>query len=290
MARMATLRDKALSFRSMHVPGRPLVLPNAWDVVSARVVEEAGAAAVATTSAGVAWAQGCGDGGDLTLDHALDLIDRVAAAVDVPVTADIEGGYAPTPAGVAETVLAVIGAGAVGVNIEDRLGSGPAPLRPVREQCERIAAARGAAESAGVPLFVNARIDTHRLPDDGFEAWRKETLLRADAYAAAGADGVFVLGALDAERIGALVGGVSVPVNVPIGPGTLPVPTLAALGVARVSAGPSIAGAAYGLVARAARELLADGVSGALEDGLAYETLNSLLLNGNRPVERGSVG
>lgn len=195
-------------------------------------------------------------------------------------SADIESGYASDPEGVAETVRGVLAAGAVGVNLEDSLRAGPAPLRSVPEQSERIAAARGAADAAGVPLFINARIDTHRLPAGDPARWRRETLARAEAYVAAGADGVFVLGALDAEAVTALVRAVSAPVNVLAGPGTLTVPELAALGVARASAGSSIAEAAYGLVARAARELLTDGTCGALEGGLAYGTLNSLLLAG----------
>ncbi|MER5420177.1 isocitrate lyase/phosphoenolpyruvate mutase family protein [Streptosporangium roseum] len=166
----------------------------------------------------------------------------------------------------------------VGLNLEDSLRAGPALLRPILEQSERIAAARSAADTAGVPLFINTRIDTHRLPTGDLAVWLKETLARAEAYVAAGADGVFVLGALDAETITALVRAVSVPVNVLAGPGTLTVPALAALGVARVSAGSSIAEAAYGLAARAARELLTDGTCGALEGGLEYGTLNSLLL------------
>ncbi|WP_440066671.1 isocitrate lyase/PEP mutase family protein [Streptosporangium sp. OZ121] len=277
---MTTLHGKALLFRSMHVPGRPLVLPNAWDVASARIVTDAGAAAVATTSAGVSWSLGCADGGHLDRDRGLGLIARVAAAVGVPVTADVESGYAPGPAGVAETVRGVLAAGAVGVNLEDSLRAGPAPLRPIPEQCERIAAARGAADTAGVPLFVNARIDTHRLPGGDLAVWLQETLARAEAYVAAGADGVFVLGALDAQAVTALVRAVPVPVNVLAGPETLTVPELAALGVARVSAGSSIAEAAYGLVARAARELLADGTCKALEGALGYGALNSLLSAG----------
>ncbi|MFJ6141039.1 isocitrate lyase/phosphoenolpyruvate mutase family protein [Kitasatospora sp. NPDC092286] len=275
---MTTLRDKALLFRSLHVPGRPLVLPNAWDVASARIVAQAGAAAVATTSAGVAWALGHGDGDRLDRDLGLGLVARVAAAVDVPVTADVESGYASAPAGVAETVRGVLAAGAVGINLEDSLRSGPDPLRPVREQCERIAAARGAADGAGVPLFVNARIDTHRLPGGDPSVWRRETLARAEAYVAAGADGVFVLGTPNAAAVTALTEAVPVPVNVLAGPGGWAVSALAALGVARVSAGSSIAEAAYGLVARAARELLTDGTCRALEGGLAYGELNALLL------------
>ncbi|MEU3744367.1 MULTISPECIES: isocitrate lyase/phosphoenolpyruvate mutase family protein [Streptomyces] len=268
---MTNLVEKARLFRSLHVPGKPLVLPNAWDAASARVVAEVGAPAVATTSAGVAWSLGHGDGDHLGRDEALGAIARITAAVDVPVTADIERGYAADPAGVSETVRGVLAAGAVGINLEDS-------LRPVAEQVERIAAARRAADETGVPLFVNARIDTHRMPSGDPAAWLDETLVRARAYAAAGADGIFVLSALDAATIGQLVDGSPLPVNLAAGPGGLPVSALADAGAARVSAGSSIAEAAYGLVRRAARELLAQGTTGELEGGFDYAALNALLL------------
>ncbi|MFE4517566.1 isocitrate lyase/phosphoenolpyruvate mutase family protein [Kitasatospora sp. NPDC056783] len=268
---MATLLDVAQRFRSLHVPGTPLVLPNVWDGTSARVVADAGAAAIATTSAGVAWSLGRGDGDHLTRDQALGVIARITAAVDVPVTADIERGYATDPDGVAETVRGVLAAGAVGINLEDT-------LRPVAEQAERIAAAREAADETGVPLFINARIDTHRLPPGDRTTWLDETLTRAHAYAEAGADGVFVLGTPDAETVRTLVGSQPLPVNVLAGPGTLSVSELAEAGAARVSAGSSIAEAAYGLVHRAARELLENGTTTTLRGGYDHPTLNALLL------------
>lgn len=250
-----------------------MVLPNAWDGASARVVANAGARAIATTSAGVAWSLGHGDGDHLTRDQALGAIARIAAVVDVPVTADVERGYATDPEGVAETVRGVLAAGAVGINLEDT-------LRPVPEQAERIAAAREAADEAGIPLFINARIDTHRLPPGDRTAWLDETLARAHAYAAAGADGIFVLGTPDARTVKTLVGSQPLPVNVLAGPGALPVSELAAAGAARISAGSSIAEAAYGLVGRAAHELLEQGTTTTLEGGFDHPTLNALLLSG----------
>ncbi|MET7285282.1 isocitrate lyase/phosphoenolpyruvate mutase family protein [Streptomyces sp. NPDC005573] len=268
------LTDAALAFRALHVPGRPLVLPNAWDAVSAAIVEEAGAAAVATTSAGLAWALGAADGDRLGREQALEAVARVARAVRVPVTADIESGYAEDAAGVAGTVRAVVEAGAVGVNIEDaRHEADGGPLRPVAEQAERIAAARAAADAAGVPLFVNARIDTFLRGAGGVE----QTLERAAAYLAAGADGVFVPGAVDPVTVKALVTGVDAPLNVLVGPGAPSVAELAALGVARISAGSALAEAAHALVRRAARELLEKGTYGELAGGLDYGTLNGLL-------------
>ncbi len=199
------------------------------------------------------------------------------AAVRVPVTADIEGGYAEDAAGVADTVDAVLTAGAVGVNIEDaRHEGGGEPLRPVAEQAERISAARAAADRAGVPLFVNARIDTFLRGAGGVDL----TLERAAAFRAAGADGIFVPGAVDPQTVKALVAGVDGPLNVMVGPGAPSVAELAALGVARISAGAGLAQAAHALVRRAARELLREGTYGALADGFDYGELNALLTRG----------
>ena len=285
MTNQNTLRDRALAFRALHVPGRPLVLPNAWDAASARIVEDAGASAVATTSAGLAWALGVPDGDRLDRERALEALARITATVAVPVSADIESGFAKDAAGVADTVRAVLAAGAVGVNIEDALYGaeiddaaygGEGVLRPVAEQAERIAAAREAADAEGVPLFVNARIDTYLRGVGGVDA----TLERAAAFRAAGADGIFVPGAVEPGTVKELADGIDAPLNVLVGPGAPPVAELAALGVARVSAGSGIALAAYAVVRRAARELLDTGTYGAQTGGLGYGELNSLLGQG----------
>jgi 2-methylisocitrate lyase-like PEP mutase family enzyme len=273
MTHQDTLRDRALAFRSLHVPGTPLVLPNAWDLTSARIVEDAGAAAVATTSAGLSWALGAADGDRLGRERALDAVGRIAAVVGVPVSADIESGYARDAAGVADTVRAVLAAGAVGVNIEDARYDGGEPLRAVGEQAERIAAAREAADAAGVPLFVNARIDTFLRGAGGVGL----TLERAAAFLAAGADGIFVPGAVDPGTVQLLADAIDAPLNVMAGPGAPSVAELAALGVARVSVGSGIAQAAHALVRRAARELLDAGTYDALAGGLDHGELNALL-------------
>ncbi|MGW3306855.1 isocitrate lyase/PEP mutase family protein [Streptomyces sp. NPDC001073] len=277
MTNQNTLRDRALAFRALHVPGRPLVLPNAWDAASARIVEDTGATAVATTSAGVAWALGVPDGDLLGRERAVAAVARIAGSVAVPVSADIESGFAEDPAGVADTVRAVLSAGAVGVNIEDALYGGEGVLRPVAEQAERIAAAREAADAEGVPLFVNARIDTFLRGAGGVDA----TLERAAAFRAAGADGIFVPGTVEPGTVKELADGIDAPLNVLVGPGAPPVAELAALGVARVSAGSSVALAAYAVVRRAARELLDTGTYGEQTGGLGYGELNSLLEQGS---------
>jgi 2-methylisocitrate lyase-like PEP mutase family enzyme len=170
----------------------------------------------------------------------------------------------------------VLAAGAVGVNIEDGLYGGGEPLRPVAEQAARIAAACEAADTAGVPVFVNARADTYLRGAGGLE----ETLERAAAFLAAGADGVFVPGAVDPVTAKALVQGIQGPLNVMAGPGAPTVAELAALGVARISVGSGIARAAHGLVRRAARELLDTGTYEAPADWLDYMELNGLLAEG----------
>jgi 2-methylisocitrate lyase-like PEP mutase family enzyme len=269
--------EKARSFRALHTAGHPLVLPNAWDVASARIVEAAGCAAIATTSAGVAWSLGAPDGDQLDRDLAVALIARIAAAVDVPVTADIESGFAETAEGVAGTITAVIAAGAVGVNLEDSHHGGPAPLRPVADQAERIAAARRAADAAQVPLYINARTDMflRAVGDPG--ARHEDTLERAAAYLAAGADGVFVPGVVDPAAITALVEGIDAPLNILAGPGAPTIPELAKLGVARVSLGSAVAEAAYAVAKRAADEALTAGTYTALEGALDYREVNNLL-------------
>lgn len=269
---MTSSAEPATEFRRLHQDG-VLVLPNAWDAASARLIEHAGARAVATTSGGLAWSLGAPDGDRVSRDLAVEAVRRIAAAVRVPVSADIESGFGATPDEVAETVRLVIEAGAAGINIEDAA----APLRDVAEQAERVAAARAAADASGVPLFVNVRTDVY-LRGVGDEAGRPaEVLRRAEAYVAAGADGIFVPGLRDPAVLRGLVAGIPRPLNVLAGPGAPPVAELAELGVRRVSVGTSIALAAYGTAHRAAVELLTTGTYDALGGGLAYGELNGLL-------------
>lgn len=261
---------QAAAFAALHTPAAPLALANAWDVASARLVEAAGARAVATTSAGVAWSLGAPDGDALARDRALDLVARVAAAVSVPVTADIEGGFGADPAGVAETVAGVLAAGAVGVNIED--GS-----RDPADHAERLAAARAAADTAGIPLYINARVDTYLKGLGARETRLDETLARAAAYLRAGATGIFVPGVTDPATVAELAKGIDAPLNILVGPGAPTVAELGALGAARVSLGSWVAEAAYAVVRRATEDLLSRGTYGTLADSLAYGELNGLL-------------
>ncbi|WP_285026958.1 isocitrate lyase/phosphoenolpyruvate mutase family protein [Plantibacter sp. ME-Dv--P-122b] len=268
---MTTPLDHALALQAMHVPGDPLILPNAWDVASARAVLASGARAIATTSAGVAWSLGYRDGNELTRDAAIDAVRRIASSVSVPLTADIEGGYGATPDEVASTIAACLDAGASGVNLEDS-------LRPIDDQEYRIAAARSAADDAGIPLFINVRIDTHRIGDVGGDRWFEETVTRAEAYERAGASGIFVLGALRADTIERLADATTLPLNVALGPGTLSISGLAGAGASRISAGSSIAEAAYSLAQQWATAMLeTPDAAPASPPTLGWAALNQLL-------------
>ncbi|SHG31693.1 2-Methylisocitrate lyase, PEP mutase family [Jatrophihabitans endophyticus] len=260
-------------FRSLHVPGHPLVLVNAWDAGSARVVEAAGATAVATTSAGVAWSLGVRDGDALDRDTALAAVRRIVTAVGVPVSADCESGFADDPAGVGETIGLLVATGAAGVNLEDAWHGGPTPLRETADQTARLAAARAAA---GTELFVNARVDTYLRDVGDPEGRLADTAARAAAYLDAGADGIFVPGVVDPATVASLVDAIDAPLNILVGPGAPPVTELAALGVARISLGSSVAAAAYGLARNAVREVLASGTYESSADALPYGELNGL--------------
>lgn len=267
---MNTTSTRAATFHGLHDHrSRPLVLVNVWDAASARLVEDAGATAIATTSAGVAWSLGRPDGNTLTRAEAMDAVARIAASVSVPVTVDIESGYADDADGVARTVDAVLEAGAVGINIED------GRLHP-EALADRIGAARRAAERAGVPLFVNARTDVHLAGLVDPERLLAETLERARRYRGAGADGVFVPGVRDVQTIRALVESIDGPVNVMAGPGSPTVAELARIGVARISLGSAVAQAAYAVVRQATAELRTTGTYDSLAGGVDYADLNAL--------------
>ncbi|MFD5083075.1 isocitrate lyase/phosphoenolpyruvate mutase family protein [Kitasatospora sp. NPDC058406] len=251
---LPVLRERAVRLRALVADG-VLVLPNAWDAGSAAVIASVGAAAIATTSGGVSWSLGRGDGQRLDRAEAVEVARRVAAAVDLPVTVDAEGGYGPKPDDVAETVRALVGAGAAGVNLEDSVAVG-GPLFAVADQAERLRAARAAAAGAGLPeLVVNARTDVVLFGLGGLD----DVLVRAEAYAEAGADGLFVPGLLDLDALAALCARSPLPVNAMAVAGGPTVAELAATGVRRVSVGTSLAQFAYTAARAGAAELLGAG-------------------------------
>ncbi|MFG1901668.1 isocitrate lyase/PEP mutase family protein [Micromonospora carbonacea] len=226
--------ERADALRALHKSGDPLVLPNAWDAGSARAVVAAGFAAVATSSAAVAESLGYADGEDTPVEEMFAAVARMVRAVPVPVTADLERGYGLRPAELVERMLA---AGVVGCNLEDsdpRTGA----LYDAEEQADLLAAVRAAADAAGVPLVLNARIDLY-LRGAGDPAGRTaEAVRRGQLYRAAGADCVYPIFLAEPEGIAELVSAVPAPVNVGFKPGGPSLAELAALGVSRVSFGP----------------------------------------------------
>jgi 2-methylisocitrate lyase-like PEP mutase family enzyme len=264
----------ATTFRHLHDDGL-LLLANAWDAGSARLIESLGAAAIATTSAGLAWANGYRDGSHLPIQHHLDTVARIARVIRVPLSVDFEDGYASDPAVVAGHVGRVIDAGAVGINIEDGADD-PDLLVAKIEQIKRMAAGRG------VDLFVNARTDVYLRGLVGGEQRVEETLARAKRYRDAGADGLFVPGLADVEQIGEVVARAGLPLNLMASPGLPAAGELEALGVRRLSAGASISISALSHTARLASDFLhrtsdADGAK-----KLDYGAINALFDDGDR--------
>ncbi len=269
--------EKANAFRAMHRGGKILVLPNAWDVASARVFEEAGFGAIATTSAGIAFSLGYPDGQKISREEMLARVTRIARAVKIPVTADLESGYGDKPQDAARTALAAVEAGAVGLNLEDATGDPEHPLIDLDLQVERIRAVREAALRSGTLLVLNARTDVYLAEVGAPELRYFEAVKRLMAYRDAGADCVFAPGLHDPQTIGQLVKDVQCPLNILAGPGSPAIPELEALGVARVSLGSGPMRATLGLLRRMAQELKNSGSYDALADGISYADVNRML-------------
>jgi 2-methylisocitrate lyase-like PEP mutase family enzyme len=274
---MESQTNKAIQFRQLHRGPGVLILPNAWDVASARIFEDAGFPSIATTSAGIAFSLGYPDGQRIPREEMLARIGRIARAVHVPVTADIEAGYGSSAEAVAATTLELIQAGAVGMNLEDASGNPDEPLIDLQLAAEKIKAAREAAAQLHVQVVVNARTDVYLLPRGDPYANYSEALRRLVAYREAGADCVFAPGLKDADTIGRLVKAVNCPLNILAGPGTPSIPELEKLGVARVSLGSGPMRATLGVLRRAAEELRTSGTYGAMEGAVPYAEVNKLL-------------
>lgn len=229
--------DKAARFAELHVKGTPLALYNAWDAGSAKAVEQAGAQAIATSSWSVAEAQGYRDGEDIPITLARQIIERIAASVDVPVSADFEGGYTDDDAALADNVSRLLDIGIVGINFEDRAVKGSG-LYDTERQATRISAIRRAADDAGVALFINARTDLFLGQGNEPSATVDEAINRSKAYADAGASGFFVPGLQEEALIARICEASALPVNVMVMDGVPDNERLAQIGVARISYGP----------------------------------------------------
>jgi 2-methylisocitrate lyase-like PEP mutase family enzyme len=278
MAR-TTQAERARQFLALHDGRKTLVLPNAWDVASARIFEEAGFPAVGTSSAGVAYALGYPDGQKISRSEMLAVVHRIAEAVRIPVTADVEAGYGAKPEDVAETAREVLSAGAVGMNLEDTVDDGPDLLADVSLQKEKIRAVVETSARAGVPLVLNARTDIFLAGIGAPETRVARTIERLNVYRDAGAQCLFAPGVKDKETIAQLVSGVRGPLNILATAGTPPVAELEKLGVARVSVGSGPMRATLGLIARIARQIREEGSFSLMTDGaITYDDANRLFM------------
>ncbi|WP_368412765.1 isocitrate lyase/phosphoenolpyruvate mutase family protein [Dongia sp.] len=257
---MSPRPESAKAFHALHHGAEILTLANAWDAGSARVIESVGAKAVATTSAGFAWSLGYPDGDALPLEELAHGVKLITRAIQIPLTVDMESGFGRDAAAVGESVARVIGAGAVGLNIED--GANPPELLAAKIEAIRKVAAR-----EGVDIFVNARIDVHLFKLAPEPERVAESLRRARIYQDAGANGIFVPAIVAPDDIKAVVAGIDRPLNVLAWPGLPPAAELAKLGVKRLSAGSGIAKAVWGRTAALAKSFLQDGAYEALAEG-----------------------
>jgi 2-methylisocitrate lyase-like PEP mutase family enzyme len=266
--------ERVAAFRALHARGELLVLPNAWDAGSAALIESCGARAIATTSAAVAWSHGHADGENLPRAALCQTVAEILRVVSVPLSVDLEKGFSRSPDEVASLVLELIELGAVGINLED--GTESPELHAAK-----IAAVKSAAKRVGCDVFVNARTDVvlkQLVPANDAVA---EVLARAERYARAGADGLFVPLLAEPDAIRKIAGAVDLPLNVMAIPSLAPVPELRALGVRRLSAGSGVAQVAFAAAQAAVERFLLDGESARL---LATPTklkgMNALLKRG----------
>jgi 2-methylisocitrate lyase-like PEP mutase family enzyme len=273
----ATQSESARQFIELHDGRKTLVLPNAWDVASARIFEEAGFPALATSSAAVAFALGYPDGQKIPRGEMLAVVHRIAQAVSVPVTADMEAGYGTKPEEIGETAREVLAAGAVGMNLEDAIDDQPDSLADMNLQKEKIRAVVEVSARADVPFVLNARTDVFLAGIGAPETRLARTIERLNAYRDAGAQCLFAPGVKDPETIAQLVSGVRGPLNILATAGTPPVADLEKLGVARVSVGSGPMRATLGLIARIARQLREEGSFSLMTDGaMTYADANRL--------------
>lgn len=249
---MTSLNEKTVLFRKLHGPGELLVLPNAWDAGSARLIEETGAKAIATSSAAVSWAHGYADGETIPPETLLHAVREITRVIQVPLSVDAEAGLDATPQMVADFVMKLIMAGASGINLEDG-NSSPDLL------VAKIKAIKETVKRAGADIYINARADVYLRKLAAPEGPREAMIARGKAYAAAGADGFFAPGVADIADIKSIVGAVDLPLNILVWPGLAPIANLKAAGVRRVSAGSATARAALGALKTVTKEMLEAG-------------------------------
>jgi 2-methylisocitrate lyase-like PEP mutase family enzyme len=274
---MESHNAKALQFRQLHRGPGVLILPNAWDVASARIFEDAGFPAIATTSAGIAFSLGYPDGQRIPREEMMARIGRIARAVQVPVTADVEAGYGSGPEDAARTTRDLIQVGVVGMNLEDGSDDPDRPLIDLQLAIEKVRAARQVAVEMRAQIWINARTDVYLQPGGDPDANYSEALRRLIAFREAAADSVFAPGLKDAETIARLVRAVECPLNILAVPGTPSIPDLEKLGVRRVSLGSGPMRATLSLLRRVAEELKTSGTYGTMEGAVPHAEMNKLM-------------
>ena len=270
-------RKKADALRALHSGPEGLVLVNVWDAGSARIIEDMGFPAIATTSAGIAFSKGLPDGQKISPERMMAAVAEIAQAVNVPVTADAEAGYGDGPEHAAETARNVITAGAVGMNFEDATGHPEQPLADLELQVERIHAIRETSAEMRVPLVLNARTDVYLLQVGDPAKRYDETVKRLRAYRDAGADCVFVPGIIDRKAIGRLVSDLGCPLNILAVPGSASVGELTALGVKRISLGSGPMRASLGMLRRLGQEVRAEGTYSNISGAPSHAEMNQLM-------------
>ncbi len=270
-------RRKAEEFLVLHNTPPILILPNAWDVTSAKIFEIEGFKAIGTTSAGISAVLGFPDGQKMSLEDNVEVVRRIVRHIKLPISADIEAGYSSSTEGVVRSAKAILEIGAVGINLEDSTGDPSTPLFEKSLMKERIRAIREMASSEGIHLVVNVRTDVFLIPGEGTADRLRHTIERADVYKQAGADCIFVpdMGDLDKETIVRLVNEIDAPLNIIAGAGTPPIAELEEIGVSRVSLGPRPMRAALALIRKIARELIHTGTYTSMTaDTISYSEVN----------------
>lgn len=272
-----SLTEKAEAFRALHQGRRLLILPNAWDVPSARVFEDAGFPAVATSSAALAVSVGYPDGEAIPKREFFSIVKRIAGALTVPLSVDMESGYGESLEALSDSVRRLVAAGAVGLNLEDTSRRAGRALRSVEEQVKRLRTVRRVADSLGVPLFINARTDAYSVGKGDPGPRLEEAIRRSRAYAEEPVDGLYPMGLADRESLSRFLKAVKKPVNVMARKGMPPVAELERMGVKRLSLGPTPMYATLGLLRRIALELRERGTYETLTTGaITFEELMSL--------------
>lgn len=270
--------QKAETLRKLHHGPKLLALPNAWDVVSARIIEELGYPVLATSSAAMAFSLGYPDGQRISCGEMLAAVERIARAVRIPVTADCEAGYGKTPEEIADFTKALVASGAVGLNFEDVTGDYESTHVELGLQVRKIRTIRETSAALGVPLVINARTDIYLMPIGPTETRFERTAERLRAYLEAGADCVFAPGVCDRDTIARLVKALNGPLNILASQGCPSLAELQQLGVARVSAGSAAMRAALGAFQRVAKDWLAHGsYDSLLHCTIPYGQLNQMM-------------